>query len=147
MDTPADLFVGERSEPALHQVQPGGAGRGEVEADLAFLPPPEIERILRVRRPKRFTPSSPTTAAAIAKALREAREHGGALSVQEVTLGACGISAPIVGRDGWAIGSLGISGPMHRLTSERRAAMLGPVRDAARTLSALIRREGIVAGR
>jgi hypothetical protein len=36
---------------------------------------------------------------------------------------------------------------MHRLTSERRATMLGSVRDAARALSALIRREGIVTGR
>jgi IclR family transcriptional regulator, KDG regulon repressor len=116
-------------------------------AILALLPPVEIERILRARRPKRFTPNSPASPAALAKALRDVQEHGWALSVQEVTPGACGISAPIVDRDGWAIGSLGISGPMHRLTEERRAALVGPVRDAARNLSALIRREGLLAER
>jgi DNA-binding IclR family transcriptional regulator len=115
-------------------------------AILAFLPPHDIQRILHARRPKRFTPNSPTSPAALAKAVQDTRDEGCALSVQEVTLGACGISAPVLGRDGWAVGSLGISGPMHRLTEDRRAALVGPVREAAQSLSALIRREGLFAG-
>jgi IclR family KDG regulon transcriptional repressor len=107
-------------------------------AVLAFLPLPEIEQILRSRTLKRYTPNTPTITA-LKRVLADVRSKGYATSLQEVTLGACGISAPIFGSDGWAIGSLGISGPMQRVNLERREALAGPVRDAAMKVSELIR--------
>jgi IclR family acetate operon transcriptional repressor len=110
-------------------------------AILAFLPPREIDQILRAGSLRRYTPNTPTTPAAARRVLAEVRRKGYAVSLQEVTLGACGISAPILGSDGWALGSLGISGPMQRLNAERREELSGPVREAAGKLSGLVRHQ------
>ncbi len=110
-------------------------------AILAFLPPREIDHILQARRLKRFTSNTPITAAALKRTLQEVRRTGYAVSLQEVTAGSCGISAPILGPGGWAIGSLGISGPMQRLTEQKRPALVEPIRKAAAEVTLLVRRQ------
>lgn len=110
-------------------------------AILAFLPPREIDQILQARRLKRFTPSTPITAVALKRTLQEVRREGYALSLQEVTAGSCGISSPILGPGGWAIGSLGISGPMQRLTEQKRQVLIEPIRKAAAEVTLLVRRQ------
>jgi DNA-binding IclR family transcriptional regulator len=127
-----------RMAPKRGQTFPLHAGALS-RAILAFLPPPDIARLMRARRPTAYTPNTPAAPAAIANALRQVREAGVAVSLQEVTVGACGVSAPILDARGWAIGSVGISGPMQRLTAERRAALMEVVRDGGRRLSALSR--------
>ncbi|MFB3819932.1 MAG: IclR family transcriptional regulator [Candidatus Methylomirabilales bacterium] len=119
---------------ALHA---GALGR----AILAFLPPHEAEPILRRRALPRFTPNTPATPAALRRRLEETRQAGYAVSLAEVTAGACGISAPILGPEGWAVASLGISGPLERLDAEKRAGLIEPVREAARALSTLVKRQ------
>ena len=110
-------------------------------AILAHLPPREIDQILQARKLKRFTPNTPPTLAAVKRTLREVRRAGYALSLQEVTPGACGISAPILGPNGWAIGSLGVSGPMQRLTEQKRQALVEPIRKAAAEVGVLARQQ------
>lgn len=43
------LFLGEQSKPALHQIQPGGAGRREVDMEARALeqPPSDAGRLMR----------------------------------------------------------------------------------------------------
>lgn len=110
-------------------------------AILAFLPPEEIDQILRATKLKPFTPNTPTMPTAVKRKLQEVRSLGYAESLQEITPGACGMSAPVLGQDGWAIASIGISGPMQRLTAERRESLYEPVRKAGEALSAIIRQQ------
>ena len=108
-------------------------------AILAFLPPREIEQILRQHRLTSFTPNTPVSRRVIDQLLRETRERGYAISVQEVTRGACGISAPVVGRDGWAVASIGVSGPVERLVESKRGRLAATVRAAGTELSHLVK--------
>jgi IclR family acetate operon transcriptional repressor len=110
-------------------------------AILAHLPPREIDQILQARKLKRFTPNTPTSPAAVKRTLQEVRRAGYALSLQEVTVGACGISAPILGPNGWAIGSIGVSGPMQRLTEQKRQTLVDPIRKAAAEVGVLARQQ------
>ena len=110
-------------------------------AILAYLPPREINQILQARKLKRFTPNTPTSAAAVKRTLQEVRRAGYALSLQEVTVGACGISAPILGPNGRVIGSIGVSGPMQRLTEQKRQALVEPIRKAAAEVGGLARQQ------
>jgi DNA-binding IclR family transcriptional regulator len=129
-----------RMTPKRGQMFPLHAG-ALCRAILASLPPPEIAQILQTRRLKRFTPNTPTAPMVLKGKLREVRQAGYAMSLQEITPGACGISAPILGPDGWAIASMGISGPMQRLTEEKRHALIEPVRKAAMEVSVLVRQQ------
>ena len=106
---------------------------------LAFLPPAEIERILRHRRLERLAPGTPVALSTLRRALAEVRHLGYAVTLEEINAGACGVAAPILGADGWAIGSIGLSGPLSRLTAERRRELVDPICRAARELSQLIR--------
>jgi IclR family acetate operon transcriptional repressor len=106
---------------------------------LAFLPPAEIERILRQRPLERLAPGTPVRRAALRKALVDVRHLGYAVTLEEINAGACGIAAPILGSDGWAIASIGVSGPLSRVTAERRRKLVDPVCRAAHELSQLVR--------
>jgi DNA-binding IclR family transcriptional regulator len=110
-------------------------------AILAFLPPGDIDQILRAGKLKRFTADTPTSPTVVRRILRDVRKSGYAVSLQEVTPGACGISAPILGQDGWAIASIGISAVTQRLTAEKREALFEPVRKAGANISELIRHQ------
>ncbi len=106
---------------------------------LAFLPPREIRNILQSKRLQRFTPNTPADADGLARLLRDVSKVGYAVSLQEVGIGGCGVSAPLIGPAGWAIGSIGVSGPMQRLPPEKRQRLCIPIRDTARKVSGLIR--------
>ena len=110
-------------------------------AILAFLPPRDIEQILRAGKLKRFTADTPTSPTVLMRLLQNVRKSGYAVSFHEVTPGACGISAPILGRDGWAIASIGISAVTQRFTAEKREALFEPVRKAAASISELIKHQ------
>lgn len=129
-----------RMAPKRGQTFPLHAGALS-RAILALLPPREIDQTLQARKLKRFTPNIPPTAAVVKRTLQEVRRAGYALSLQEVTAGACGISAPILGPDGWAIASMGVSGPMQRLTEQKRQALVEPIRKAAAEVTLLVRRQ------
>jgi len=115
----------------------GALGR----AILALLPPRDINRIVASAPRRRVAPNTPTTPAAIRRLLGQVRKVGHAVSIQELTDGACGVSAPLLRADGQAIGSIGVSGPMQRLTPDRREALVEPVRKAAAEISAALQRQ------
>lgn len=129
-----------RMAPKRGQTFPLHAGALS-RAILALLPPREIDQILQSRKLRRFTPSTPIAPSAVKRVLQGVRRAGYAMSLQEVTAGACGISAPILGSGGWAIGSLGISGPMQRLSEPKRLALVEPIRKAAAEVTLLVRQQ------
>lgn|GEM_PF-244512 len=129
-----------RMAPKRGQTFPLHAG-ALCRAILAFLPPREIEKILQAKKLKRFTPNTPVTPVGVKRMLHEVRRVGYAMSLQEVTVGACGISAPILGPNGWAIGSIGVSGPMQRLTEPMRQTLVEPIRKAAAEVTLLVRQQ------
>jgi DNA-binding IclR family transcriptional regulator len=127
-----------RMAPRRGQTVPLHAG-ALARTILAGRPPEEIDRILAQRPLPRLAPGTLATPAAVKRALAEVRRNGYAVTLEEITAGACGIAAPLLGADGWAVGSIGLSGPMSRLTESRRRELIGPVCRAARELSRLIR--------
>ena len=64
---------------------------------LAFRPPSEVDRLLRAGRLERLTVATPATTAALRRRLAETRATGVAVSLEEQCVGACGVSAPILG--------------------------------------------------
>ena len=129
-----------RMAPKRGQTFPLHAG-ALCRAILAFLPPREIDQILQAKKLKRFTPNTPVTPAAVKRVLHDVRTAGYAVSLQEVTVGACGISAPILGPDGWAIASIGVSGPMQRLTEPKLQVLVEPIRKAASEVRLMVRQQ------
>lgn len=127
-----------RMAPKRGQAFPLHAG-ALARAILAFLPPREIDQVLRASRLRRLTPDTPATPLGVKRLLEEVRRAGYAASLQEITVGACGISAPVGGPDGWAVASVGVSGPMQRLTARKREEFAEPIRRAAVELTALLR--------
>jgi DNA-binding IclR family transcriptional regulator len=107
-------------------------------AILAFLPPQEIDEILQGSL-QSFTRRTPTHAPTIQRMLGETRRQGYAYSREEVTPGASGISAPIFGSDRWAIGSIGLSCVMQRVSPSMCKRLIEPVRRAGREISRVMR--------
>jgi len=128
-----------RMAPRRGQTVPLHAG-ALARTILAFLPAPEVAQILRRGPLARLAPGTPATPTTLRRALAEVRRLGYAVTLEEINPGACGVAAPLLGADGWALGSIGLSGPMSRLTAERRRELVEPVCRAARDLSQLIRR-------
>jgi DNA-binding IclR family transcriptional regulator len=98
------------------------------KAILAVLPPAEAELILT----RNQTPyhSGPTP-----DELRDVRNRGYSLSMGERLRGGLAISAPILDATGRPCGSLGVSGPIDRLTADRALSFAGPLVAAARRIS------------
>jgi DNA-binding IclR family transcriptional regulator len=136
-----------RMAPRRGQTVPLHAG-ALARTILAFRPPEEVDRILAQRPLPRLAAGTLPTPSAVKRALAEVRRDGYAVTLEEMTAAACGIAAPLLGADGWAVGSLGLSGPMSRLTEDRRRELVGPVCRAARELTRLVRHHPeLVAGR
>jgi DNA-binding IclR family transcriptional regulator len=99
----------------------------------------DSDRESRQRPLERLAPGTPVTAGTLRRALAEVRRLGYAVMLEEINAGAGGVAAPILDADGWAVGSIGLSGPMSRLTAERRRELVDPVCRAGRKLSRFIR--------
>lgn len=77
-----------------------------------------------------------TTRDALDGALADVRRHGYAIEDQEAALGDAGIAAPVISRDGMAVGAIGIVGPVERLLDlSRKNDIALAVRETARALS------------
>ncbi|MFF7656741.1 IclR family transcriptional regulator [Streptomyces sp. NPDC007983] len=73
----------------------------------------------------------------LAARVRAAREQGWASSDGEREDGVAGVAAPIVGEDGQVVAALALGGPSNRFTSERVAAFVPVLTEAAGHLSTL----------
>ncbi len=105
---------------------------------LAQLTPAEVERVVRKRGLQRYTERTIVNPVALHRELARIRRNGYAVSVGEFDAGAWAISAPIHGsRDGTICG-LTLSGPVQRLTAERRAEWITAVCRTAARISAKV---------
>lgn len=115
-----------RVAPARGQSLPLHTG-ALAKAILAFLPKAEIDRYLARGPLHHFTPNTITHPRHLRQELARIRKRGYAVSTQEVYLGAAGIAAPVFDSTGMVIASLGISGPLHRLTPVKIAEIVPEV--------------------
>lgn len=84
------------------------------KALLAYLDAGDIDRVAATLEP--FTPRTIATREALLEALAEVRQQGFALAEGEWDLSISGVAAPVFGHDGRIVASLGITGPIERLT-------------------------------
>lgn len=94
------------------------------KAILALLPEENVRQILQGSM-KSYTPNTPLSVEAILGGLRQARQLGFAISVEEFEDGINAVSAPIVNSEGVPVASIAIAGPSYRLTVEQMEA-IGP---------------------
>jgi IclR family acetate operon transcriptional repressor len=77
-------------------------------------------------KPQDFGPKAPTTVKGVLSFVKAARQRGFSMIVEVFAPGMTAMGAPVLGRDGKAIGVVTIAGPLVRLT-EQRMLELGPV--------------------
>ena len=94
-----------------------------------------LAQFLRGRRLARFTDKTITDPAALTEALRRDRARGYAIDDEEKAIGMRCIAAPILNVHDEAVAGISVSGPTHRITSDRVAEIGRLVGDAAREIS------------
>ncbi len=124
-----------RVAPARGQSLPLHSG-ALVKVILAFLPKAEIDRYFTGGPLHRFTPNTITNSGRLRQELDRIRRRGYAVSTQEVYLGAAGIAAPVFESSGKVVASLGVSGPLHRLTAAKIVEIAPEVLRSAEKVSA-----------
>jgi IclR family KDG regulon transcriptional repressor len=88
------------------------------KAILAFSPIEVVQQVLEHGMP-RYTKSTIVSDESVMENLRQTRERGFALSLQEFEEGINAIAVPILDHDAQPIASVAIAGPSFRLTQER----------------------------
>jgi DNA-binding IclR family transcriptional regulator len=105
------------------------------QAIVASLPPARRTRLLTGELIP-LTGQTKTTRAALTRTLAQVRRRGYAIEDSEATVGDAGIAAPILGREGVVVGSIGVVGAADRLLEDGRRDTLGrAVAEAARSVS------------
>lgn len=108
---------------------------------LAWQGESEIDKLLAEITAKEgglapHTEATTTDPAALKEILAAVREQGYSVVADELELGLSAIAAPVRGMGGSVIASLSVSGPSFRLTGDRLAAAIVPLREAAAAVSA-----------
>ena len=105
------------------------------KAILAWLPEPEIARVIAEHGLERFTPSTITNIADLMEDLRHVRRNGFSLDKQEFQPGVTCIGAAIRDHSGAVIGSISCSMPEMRVEENHVEFVTNAVRNCARSLS------------
>jgi len=128
-----------RYHPTMHSPRPINAGASG-RSVMAFLPPPEIERIIGagLRSMTEHTVADPRKLRSV---LKSVHEKGYAISRGERTLGAVGIGCPILDGDGFAIGGIMMTIPEYRFRREMEKPVVAALKDGA---SRIARQMGFV---
>jgi DNA-binding IclR family transcriptional regulator len=106
-------------------------------AILAFFTPPEIDAILAVPVP-RFTASTILDPSRLRVLLAETRTTGISMSLEETVLGASSIAAPVFEIGGRVAGSIAISGPSSRFTSDRARQLVSALLEGSAQISSTL---------
>lgn len=106
------------------------------KAILAFMPPDELDELLRDWPLTALTPNTITDAAALRDNLAEVRRRGYALDLEELEVGLRCVAAPIRGPAGHVVAGVSISGPRHRMTEDAMRRFGPLVRAAGEQISA-----------
>jgi DNA-binding IclR family transcriptional regulator len=112
----------------------GGVSR----ALLAFEPEEMWSAYVRSRELHPFTANTIGTKGALFDNLRLVREHGYAISDQDVTVGIGAVAAPVFAHRGQVCASLSISGARDAVLGEPRRQMVELALDGARRISAAL---------
>ena len=102
---------------------------------LAFLPVPEIERILDGMELRPIKKNTITDPQKLREELRSIRARGYATSFEETDGGAMGIAAPVYDHTGKLAAGIGIIAPIARIPEERIPEVAKPVLQASYELS------------
>ncbi len=106
----------------------------EGQAILAFQPQKIVDEVIAQGLPPR-TPQTITDSAKLLKALAAVRQRGCAIEDEESEIGMRGISAPIRNDAGEVVASVGIAGPVTRLSKKAIAAFIPHVIETADLIS------------
>ncbi|GII64683.1 IclR family transcriptional regulator [Sphaerisporangium krabiense] len=87
---------------------------------LAFLPPDELEDVLRTIDLRPMTPSTITDIEVLRQELDSVRRRGTAYSAGERVVGAIGVSAPVLDDRGHPVAALSVLCPASRVNDDRR---------------------------
>lgn len=86
---------------------------------LAFMPPDELEEVLRTIELRPMTPSTITHLDVLRKELDSVRRRGTAYSAGERVVGAVGVSAPVLDDRGYVVAALSVLCPASRVNDSR----------------------------
>lgn len=137
----AVLFIGQvETHETIRAFFPPGTrsalhSSGIGKALLAHAPEGTLRDFLRDRELTRFTPRTITDPQALVEDLALVRARGYSLDDEERALGMRCIAAPVFDLFGEAVAGISVSGPLHRMTDDRLAAVGQEVAQAARELS------------
>ncbi len=126
-----------RVAPPLGKFMPLYAG-ANYKAILAFRPAAEQDRVFAGEL-QRLAPGTILDVDELKEDLQKIRENGYAFSSEEMHQGAWGVAAPIKAGSGEAIASLGVSGPLFRMTDDHLSTCIRLVRDYAQRISDRLR--------
>ena len=112
---------------------------GGPKAILAYLPESVIDRIIKFKGLEAWTPNTITNPLMLKKDLKEIREQGYALSLQDVTMGVNAIGCPVKNKEGKVIAALSVAGPASNLTQERIPDFIKLVKSSAQDLEERMR--------
>lgn len=105
------------------------------KAIAANLPERELQQLLAKTGVWQFTDKTITDLGALRIHLRKVREEGYAVNDEEIYAGLRGLAAPVFDHRGLVVGSIGISGPVSRMTPEKLEESKQVVMNLARELS------------
>jgi len=115
-------------------------------AILAFLPRGEQERVLGLGPRVKLTPRTVTDSREILARLARVRRQGYVVVDQEITSGLRALGAPVLDVDGHPIAAVSVVAPVLRMPLEAFLKIaVGPVRDAAQTISKAMQAGGATA--
>jgi DNA-binding IclR family transcriptional regulator len=108
-----------------------GASR---KAILAFLPPHEVQLILRTANAK-LPGKPPVTKTSVLQDLQRIRKSGYAITHGETTEGTVGVAAPLFDSRKVPVAAISVSGPEQRFDQHRMPLLCQVVQEAARAVS------------
>lgn len=108
---------------------------GVGKAILAFLPSEKQEYILSNLHFERYTETTITDSAALAKELKKIRARGYSLDLQEHEMGVNCAAAPIFNHEGNMLGAISIAGPSSRVDEDLLIDMAVEVKETSQLIS------------
>ncbi|WP_428769124.1 IclR family transcriptional regulator [Treponema sp. HNW] len=106
------------------------------KAMLAFMPENDVQRILKLPRP-RFTEYTITDKESLQTELERIRKNGYALDNEEHEIGITCMGIPIFAKNGSIVGGISISGPVFNFDKRKIRRYLGILTNATRELKSL----------
>jgi IclR family acetate operon transcriptional repressor len=106
------------------------------KAILAWLPVEELEALLVPRGLPRLTPNTIARKAHLLQHLKQVREQGYSVDLEEIEEGLRCVGAPVRDHTGRVVAAVSVSGPRHRFSTEAIVELARLVRQSADQISA-----------